>query len=201
LFYGIVPHTFCILFIVFSIAGATMATSVLQQVLYVPYLFQIIVALSLGFATLSAMLYLRRNGLLSWPGAKRKWRYLSIMYGTTLTINLLFFWVIFPTVANMNLTPAPATAQTLASAPQSATGGDTGAVGVEELGVVTLQVAIPCPGHAPLIINALKKAPGVQAVRYGLPNRFRVSYDAEMTTIDEMMAQPVFDSFRAVVLP
>ena len=49
LFYGLVPHTFCILFIVFSIVGATVATSFVRQVMFIPYLFQLIVALSLVF--------------------------------------------------------------------------------------------------------------------------------------------------------
>ena len=105
LFYGLVPHTFCILFIVFSIVGATVATSFVRQVMFVPYLFQLIVALSLVFATLSAIFYLRRNGLLSWAGAQRKWRYLSVMYGTTLAINFLLFWFVFPAVANLDLQP------------------------------------------------------------------------------------------------
>ncbi|MHB1318817.1 MAG: hypothetical protein ACYCYF_09400, partial [Anaerolineae bacterium] len=104
-FYGLVPHTFCILFIVFSVVGATVATSLVQRVLLVPYLFQVIVALSVGLATLSAAIYLHRNGLLSRLGIRRKWRYLATLYGTTLAVNMLFFWVIFPAVASFQTVP------------------------------------------------------------------------------------------------
>jgi hypothetical protein len=196
--YGLAPHTFCILFIVLSVIGATAASSFVGRILFVPYLFQIIVALSLVFATLSAVLYLRRNGLLSRAGIRRKWRYLSVMYGTTLAINVLFFWVIFPAVANLDLTPR-ASAAGLVSINQS---GENSASNLSAAGLetVTLEVEIPCPGHAPLIISELKKAPGVQA-KYQGQNRFEVSYDAMVTSLESILAQPVFQAFPAEVLP
>ncbi len=196
LLYGLMPHTFCILFIVFSIIGATAATSVVQRVLYVPYLFQIIVALSLGFATLSAMFYLRRNGQLSWVGARRRWRYLTVMYGTTLAINLLLFWVVFPAAANLDLTaraaaPAPSSVATslAVAAPNSLAAQKS----------VTLQVDIPCPGHAPLIISELKKVPGVQKATYRSPNLFDVQFDPGATSVETILGQEVFRSFPAQV--
>jgi hypothetical protein len=178
--WGLAPHTFCILFIVVSVIGATAATSLLKQLLYVPYFFQIIVALSIVFATISAVFYLRRNGLLSWAGVQRKWKYLTVMFGTTIAINLLFFWVVFPAVANLGATPVQAQ-------------GTAGQVAIAQ--TVTLQVQIPCPGHAPLIIDEVKKADGVLGVQYKSPNLFVVTYDGSRTDVNKILAQEVFTHF------
>lgn len=190
LFYGLVPHTFCILFIVFSVAGATMASTLVSRVLYVPYLFEIVVALSLASAGISGLLYLRRNGLLSWRGARLRWRYLGGMFGATLAVNLLFFWVVFPAVANLDLSPR--------AAAQAPAAGDAD---VAALASATLRVAIPCPGHAPLVIGALRDAAGVRSARYDGADLFRVEYDAGATTLDEVLALPVFEAFPAEPLP
>jgi hypothetical protein len=197
LFYGLVPHTFCILFIVFSIVGATVATSFVRQVMFMPYLFQVIVALSLVFATLSAFLYLRRNGLLSWAGAQRKWRYLSVMYGSTLAINLVLFWFVFPAVANLDLVPR------VSAAPAAISTSQTGRSSADpaNLGEVTLRVDIPCPGHAPLIIGELRNVPGVRTAKYQSPDVFWVLYDTTVTSVDKILAQEVFQSFPASVAP
>lgn len=98
--FGILPHTFCILFVVFSVIGATSGSIFLRRFLVVPYLFQILVVISLIFATLSAAFYLKRSGCLSLSGIKKKWKYLSIMYSVTLAINLLLFYIIIPAAGN-----------------------------------------------------------------------------------------------------
>ena len=188
LLYGLAPHTFCILFVVFSVIGATVATSVIQQLLVVPYLFQLMVALSLVAATLSAVFYLRRNGLLSWAGVRRKRGYLATMYGATLVINLLFFLVVFPAVANLDLSP------TVSAGSPSVSVGDSKLTAPQSL---VLAVKIPCSGHAPLIMSALKSTPGVLAARYEAPDRFAVTYDPLLVTISDILAQEVFQSFPA----
>lgn len=99
--FGILPHTFCILFVVFSVIGATSGSIFLRRFLVVPYLFQILVIISLIFATISAAFYLRRIGYLSLLGIKKKWKYLSIMYSVTLAINLLLFFIIIPAAGNL----------------------------------------------------------------------------------------------------
>ena len=101
--YGLVPHTFCIAFIIFTIFGATAAMTLLKPLLLNSYFFYILIIFSFVFATISAIIYLQRNGILSIQGIKRKWKYLSILYGTTIFINLLLFLVIFPYVANLDL--------------------------------------------------------------------------------------------------
>jgi len=188
LVYGLLPHTFCILFIVLSVVGATAASSVIERFLYVPYLFQIIVALSLVFATVSAALYLKRNGLLSREGALFKWKYLTVMYTTTVGINLLFFLVVFPMVANAGFRGQRNAVAGALNSPATLAAQST----------VTLQVQIPCSGHAPLIMNELSKCPGITDVKYGLPDRFKVTYDSQVT-LEQILALPVFQEFAARV--
>lgn len=43
--------------------------------------------------------------------------------------------------------------------------------------LVSLQVNIPCPGHAPLITGELQKINGVESIRFRFPNLFDVSYN------------------------
>ena len=100
--YGLAPHTFCIAFIIFTVLGVTTATTLLKPLLLNPYFFYILIGLSFGFATISAIIYLQRNGILSFQGIKRKWKYLSILYGITISVNLILFTVIFPITANLN---------------------------------------------------------------------------------------------------
>ena len=200
LLYGLVPHTFCILFIVLSIVGATAATSVVKRFLYIPYLFQIILGLSFVFATISAFFYLRRSGLLSGAGVRTKWKYLTVLYGTTIAVNVLLFWVVFPTVANLQAqeasVPAPSTGLAQPIGPSAPSAADTATAKA-----TTLQVSIPCPGHAPLIMGELKQVDGVLGVKYESPNLFQVRYDPARLTVDKILAQEVFKAFPAQVRP
>lgn len=188
--FGLVPHTFCILFVVLSIVGAATATTLLKQLLYFPYFFQIIVALAFVFATVSSVFYLKRNGLLSWAGARFKWKYLTTMFATTIGVNLLFFLVIFPAVANLDFKPfntgGVAQAQTISTTNATS---------------VILQVAIPCSGHAPLIIGELEKLDGVVDAKFQGSNLFKVQYDPAKITVGDILAQDVFKSFKAEVKP
>ena len=198
--YGLVPHTFCILFIVLSVVGATAATSVVKRFMYLPYLFQIIVALSVVFATASSVLYLKRNGILSLPGARFKWKYLSVMYGTTIGINLLFFLVVFPILANVDFTRGAAQAASISASVQQLSGVPSQApAGAGPQMSLTLRVAIPCPGHAPLIMDELKKVAGITAIKYGYPNSFRVTYDPSQCDQGRILALEVFQQFKATV--
>lgn len=179
LLFGLLPHSFCIAFIVFSVLGATLATTFFRRLLILPYFFQMLIALSFIFATLSAIIYLRRCGLLSWQGIKSKTRYLLILYATTIGINLLFFRVIFPLTANFGANTASSLAQ------------------VEN---ISLKVAIPCPGHAPLIGDELKKLPGVVGMRFKMPNLFEVSFESDKISVEKILSLEVFKTFRATIL-
>jgi len=181
LLYGLIPHSFCIAFIILSIIGATTATVFLGKILLIPYLFQILIAVSLVFATLSAVVYLKRLGSLSLEGMKRKWRYLLTLYGATVLINLLFFLVVFPNLANLNFSK-----NQLIVLSQNAT-----------VSSLTLAVDIPCPGHAPLISGEIKKLPGVQGVVFKFPNLFEVEYDSDVISPEEILDLEIFKAYKA----
>lgn len=181
LLYGLIPHTFCIAFIILSIIGATTATVFLKRLLTLPYFFEILIGLSLVFATLSAVFYLKRLESLSFTGVKKKWRYLAILYGMTLVINLLFFMVIFPKLANFNSVKnqPKVLSQKMMALP------------------VTLSVDIPCPGHATLIISELQKLPGIFSVTFSFPNLFEIQYDTAQVSLEEILNLEIFKTYKA----
>ncbi|MHB1356505.1 MAG: hypothetical protein ACYCZF_11070 [Anaerolineae bacterium] len=191
LLYGLIPHTFCIAFILLSVIGATAAATLLHSILLVPYLFQMMIGLSLAFATLSAVMYLRRLGYLSLAGARTKWRYLSVLYGTTIAINLLLFLVVFPAVANatprVRAQGVPVDGQTV-SAPAALPASTR---------QVVLEVEIPCSGHASLISGDLYLLKGVLVVNYQAPKRFVVDYDSDVVTLEQILGLEIFRSFAA----
>ena len=177
LFYGLVPHTGCIAFIIFTILGVTAAASFIRPLLLSRYFFHILIALSLVFATISASIYLKKRNMLSMDGIKTKRKYLFTLYGTSVAINLLLFLVIFPIAANMS----------------SAT--PTGAFIGTSSSDITMQVDIPCPGHAPLISESLKEIDGVQSVKYSFPKQFDVKYDSTITSKEEIFSLDVFNYY------
>lgn len=179
---GLLPHTFCILFVLFSILGATTATVFLKPLLLRKNFFYFLIILSFAFTTLPALLYLAKNGILSWRGIKRKWQYLALMYGLTILTNLALFLFIFPAAANFNRNQSKVLSTTA------------------QTKEVVLKVAIPCSGHASLITNELKKNKGVESVKFILPNIFRVTYDTAITNAEEILGQEIFKSFKAAIL-
>lgn len=185
--YGLIPHIGCIAFIIGSVLGVTVLTQFFRPLLLNPYFFDYLIALSIGFATLSSILYLRRNGLLSTVGAKRKWKYLSTMFGSTIGINLLLFLVIFPLLANVSF--AASTGSLLALS--------NNGIGLSSL---KLQVDIPCSGHATLISGDLKTINGVIGVQFSLPNIFDVTYDSSKTSQQQILSLDVFKTYKATVL-
>ncbi len=192
--YGLLPHTFCIGFIVFTALGVTLAAGLMRQLLLIRSFFYILIGLSLALTTVSAVLYLRRIGRLSWAGAQSKWRYLTIMYATSIGINVLLFTLIFPAVANLNLvTPA------VAAAPAPAASGRPAAAPAADA-TVQLAVNIPCTGHAPLITGELKGVAGVKNVSFKAPNLFTVTYDPSKTSVGQMTALAVFQEYKARIL-
>lgn len=194
--YGLLPHTGCIAFIIFSIFGVTVATQFFKPFLLNPYFFYILIAISFVFATVSAIVYLKRQGLIEFNRGeggseisfssgiiKRKWKYLSTLYGTTIGINLLLFMVIFPLLANVSF-----------GAP-SITGAFVGTTSS-----IRLKVDIPCSGHAPLITQELKSINGVVSVQFSFPNIFDVTYDSAKTTKEQILSLDVFNTYKATVL-
>jgi len=182
LIYGLLPHTFCILFILFSIIGVTASAVLFKKFLLIPNLFTFLIGLSVVFATLSALLYLRRNKALSFLEAKKRWRYLSILYSTTVLVNLLLFFVIFPNVAKLGF-----------NSPQLA------AVDLNKFSQITLEVDIPCSGHIPLIMEELKTIDGVKGVKSKIPNLFLVFYDTDKTSPSQILSLDIFKEYKATI--
>ena len=154
---GFIPHSFCILFIIFSLLGSVFGASVAQRFLLIPNFFPFLIALSLVFATFSAWIYLRRQSCCSAKGLKGNWKYLAVLYGTTLAINIVFIYLIFPALATVNNEQKQVNAQSVANH-------------------LTIKVDIPCSGHASLIISELKKAKGVSQVSYVPLETFEIGY-------------------------
>ncbi len=184
--YGLIPHLGCIAFIIGSVLGVTVLMQFFRPLMMNPYFFHILIALSIGFATLSIALYLKNNGLLSIAGAKRKWKYIATMYGSTVGINLLLFMVIFPLLANVTISQPANTAAFV---------GNTGA-----LASIDLKVAIPCPGHAPLVSHEIQTLPGIMNITFTQPNYFKVVYDTSKITKEQILALEVFQNFKATVV-
>jgi copper chaperone CopZ len=181
--YGVVPHIGCIAFVIASILGVTILMQAFKPILMNRYIFHYLIILSLCFATISSFLYLKKNKLMSIEGVKAKRNYLFIMYGSTLIINGLFFFVIFPLLTNVSLV------------------GATEFIGnPQNIETIDLSVNIPCPGHAPLISNELKAISGVVSVKYSFPNNFRVQYDKTKTSIEEILSPEVFDEYPAKII-
>jgi copper chaperone CopZ len=183
LMYGLIPHTGCIAFIFASILGVTVLMNLFKPLLMNRYFFHALIVISLLFATLSTALYLRNNGLLSFAGAKRKWKYITTMYGTTVGINLVLFFLIFPLLANVSLSSSTGTLADVSS-----------------LSSIKMEVDIPCPGHAPLISEELKSVEGVASVKFSFPDNFEVMYDSTITSKEEMFSSDVFDSYPETIL-
>lgn len=176
--YGILPHSFCIAFIVFSIIGATALTSLLKPFMLNVYFFPLLIILSFALATVSAIIYLKRKNNLSYNGTLKNKNYLLILYTSVITVNLLLFLVVFPLVANFNFKT-----NNIASA--------------NEIVTKTISVRIPCSGHAPLVMDELKQDPGILNVRYIPLNNFEIQFDPEKTSLEKILSLKIFSSFQA----
>ncbi|MEM4707275.1 MAG: heavy-metal-associated domain-containing protein [Candidatus Anstonellales archaeon] len=182
LVYGLIPHTGCMLFILAAVFGATAASAFFQPLLSDPNFFYILIALSFVFATFSALLYLRKYNLLSFSGLRKEWKYLSTLYATTVSVNLLFIFFLFPFITT-TLYPTQSLATQSSSILQ-----------------IKLAVNIPCSGHAPLIIEELKKLDGIKSVSYEPPNLFLISYDPNRISKKDILSVEVFKTYPTNVL-
>lgn len=178
--FGILPHSFCIAFVVLSIVGAVTASAFLKRFLLMPNFFLSLTVISLILATASSVIYLKKNGGFSVLSIKNKWRYLLVVYSSTVLINLMMFFVVFPAVANVNFQPVPNE-------------------NPDSLSELTIHVEIPCSGHAPLIIDEIKKNLDVQSVGFSMPNTFNIKYDPKKTTPEKLVALEIFKTYKATI--
>lgn len=65
---------------------------------------------------------------------------------------------------------------------------------------IKLQVNIPCPGHAGIIIGNLQKVDGVESVDFELPNYFTVSYNSNKTSSEEITSINIFKDYPARIV-
>lgn len=194
LIYGLIPHIGCIGFIIFSILGVTTATAVFRPLLLNRYFFHILILISFVFATISALIYLKKNGILSFPGIKRKKGYLLTLYGTTIGVNLILFMLIFPIMANVG-------AGTSFTAAISSTFFDQENIQTRDgENLLSIKVDIPCPGHASLITGEIRTISGVETVKFKFPNSFDVSYDPEKTSKEQIISLDIFNTYRATII-
>ncbi len=178
--YGIIPHIGCIIFIIGAVLGATILMQFFRPLLMNRYIFHYLILISAGFATLSSVLYLKKNKALSLGGVKKKKKYLLIMYSSTIGVNILLFFFIFPYLANVT--------------------GKVSAAEITGASVLSISVDIPCSGHAPLITNELKTIGGVKGSKYSFPNKFEVYYDSSQTSEQEILSLEVFDEYPASII-
>ncbi len=178
--YGVFPHIGCIAFILGSVLGVTFMMTVFRPLLMNRYIFHIMVGMSILFATVSSVLYLKKHDFLHLEGIKRKWKYLTTMYSVTIGANVLLLLVVFPMVA-------------------SATGGNIDLAGVDH-SEFRMDVDIPCAGHAPLIMEETRALDGVYDVEYVTLGKFDVRYDPDTITVEEIFSIEVFQNYPAELL-
>lgn len=188
--FGLIPHSFCIAFIIFSIIGTVTATAFLKKFLLIPHFFYFLVFVSLLLATISSAIYLKKTDCLCASGIKIKWKYISTLYSMTILVNLLMFFVVLPALANVNLQKSPASGNTT---DQTSPGTENSLV------ELSIEVQIPCSGHASLIIDEIRKNCNVQFVKFEMPNRFEIKYDPVMTTPDKIISLDIFKTYPAII--
>lgn len=185
--YGLIPHTACIAFIIASIFSATALMQFFRPFLVNKLFFPALIIISLLFATVSSILYLRRNGLNLSQGIRRKWKYLSLMYGLTIGINLLFFIGIFPILVNASL-----------SNTMNPTGAAVSSFNTFE--TLKLKVDIPCSGHAALITSEVKSLTGIANIKFKFPDVFEISYAPSQVTKEQILSLNIFKEYPATLV-
>ncbi len=192
--FGLTAHSFCILFIILTALSASTLTAIVRPLFMSRYFFHALVLMAIVFATLSAVIYLKKNSLLSFAGIKEKRSYLLILYSTTITINLLFFIIIFPIAANVSggSSLKKAVSSSFIKSAQLPLNG--------EEGFLILQTDIPCSGHAYLVFSDLNDFPGVNDINFRFPNIFEITYDKEITTTDNIMSVDVFQEYETTII-
>lgn len=174
--YGIIPHSFCILFFILSVIGAAGGAAIAKKFLLIPNFFLLLTILSVLWATLSAILYLKKNKCCTITGLKNKARYISTLYTITIITNVFFIYIVMPAMANNQNQEITNSSKTLS--------------------VATIEVQIPCPGHAPLITEEIKTISGVETVTFIMPRSFSITYDSGKTSLNQIRALPIFKTFK-----
>ncbi len=182
--FGLLPHSFCLAFILLSVFGAVTATAFLKQILIIPNFLTFLIALSLILATVSSIIYLYKKNCLCLNGIKEKWKYLLSVYSVIMVVNLLMFFVVFPVLANFK-----GDKNTIASTSTSQ----------DNLSSLIIKTQIPCSGHAPLIIDEIKQNKGIVSVNFSMPNVFKVVYDPQRITPEKIISSQALKTYQATI--
>lgn len=182
--FGLLPHSFCLAFIVFSVIGSVAITAFFKKALLAPNFLFFLIALSFVLATISALIYLKQKDCLCLAGVKSKWKYLLSVYLSIIGVNLLMFFVVFPAVANLNTGKALGSADSVASS---------------DLAMIVVKTKIPCSGHAPLIIDELKQTSGVYSVTFSLPNTFNIVYEPLKISPSDIISKGALKTYQATI--
>ncbi len=177
LFYGIIPHSGCILFFVFAVLGTTAISSFFRSFLLNRYSFYWLMGISLFLAVISAGIYLLKNKSFGIAGIRNNWKYLTTLFSGVVAVNMIFFLIVFPLASNYLYSSKP--------------------VNIALLSKIELSVDIPCSGHAPLVIDDLKKMSGVGDIKFSLPNVFDIYFDKSVITEKDILAAGIFKIFKA----
>lgn len=176
--FGLIPHSFCIAFILFSIVGAVSATAFLKKFMLIPNLFWLLIGISVFLATVAVVLNLKRNDCLCKSGAKNHWKYIATTYVATILVNLFMVFIVFPLLANINLQKSSKE---------------------NNLAELSLNVDIPCSGHASLIIDEIKKNCDVASVAFSAPEKFDIKYNPKETTPEKIVSLEIFKTYPATI--
>ncbi len=188
--FGLIPHSFCIFFILLSVLGATTGIAFIKQFLLIPDLFNFLIVMSLIFATISVFYYLNMIGNLSFAGAKRSWRYISTVYISTIVVNILFFYLLMPVATNLHA---------VGLSEEKLIGSLSEKV-LDNLETVSIDVGIPCSGHSTLIVYELNTIKGVKKVSFKMPNIFNISFDSKETSVNDILSLKIFNTYKAEVI-
>lgn len=176
--FGLIPHSFCVAFILFSIVGAVSATAFLKKFMLIPNLFWLLVITSVILATIAVALNLKRNNCLCKSGVKSRWKYVVTTYTATALVNLFMFFIVFPALANINLQKSPEK---------------------NNLAELSLNVDIPCSGHASLIVDEIKKNCDVDSIAFSAPEKFDIKYNPKETTPEKIVSLEIFKTYPATI--
>ena len=176
--YGLIPHAGCIAFVLASALGLTFAASIFRPLLASSMLFYAMIGMSLVFASISAFFYMKKD--ISTQNIKNHKGYLGILFGSTIAVSMLLYFLIFPAVAG------------------AAFSG--GATADSDSSIVNINVAIPCEGHVPLIIEEISRLNGVKNVKYSGNFNFAVDYDSSQTSKQDILNLSIFKEYRAKII-
>ena len=62
---------------------------------------------------------------------------------------------------------------------------------------LSVAVQIPCSGHAPLIVDELKKEDGIGFIKFKMPNNFQIAYNPGQISPEKIISLDIFKTFKA----